>query len=446
MANQNDFKPFATGADADVLSQADFEALPALVTGFATGVANSAQFNKVFRQSSIIAATVAQFIADNANKDVIDDGTLATIEANLKLAIQNIILDYEYAPLASPALTGTPTAPTPATDDNSTKIATTAHVKNAIASKAPIASPAFTGTPTASTPARGDNSGKLATTGFVADALGAGGVNYGPDFNSIKLSGFDGGGANIRMTAGGYGVLLRNDGNSWYVLLTPAGAPDSGFNTLRPLTINNATGAVSIDGTGAGVTFGGAVTLPSPATGDTSTRVPTTAWVRSQGYLTGITAAQVIAALGYNVVRQGGGAGQGANTVYLGWDGSRPRIQIDALDLGELALISDIATVTRITDFPRSIGSPGYQKFPSGIILQWGVSVVENGTPIGFPIAFPNGVLQMWANDQGDLSSGLRLGTALKINGNNSVFKGYGVNPATGQYVPTTLGWLAIGY
>ena len=35
-----------------------------------------------------------------------------------------------YAPLASPALTGTPTAPTPSTSDNSTKIATTAYVNN----------------------------------------------------------------------------------------------------------------------------------------------------------------------------------------------------------------------------------------------------------------------------------------------------------------------------
>jgi hypothetical protein len=34
-----------------------------------------------------------------------------------------------YAPLASPALTGTPTAPTPATSDNSTKVATTAYVQ-----------------------------------------------------------------------------------------------------------------------------------------------------------------------------------------------------------------------------------------------------------------------------------------------------------------------------
>ena len=38
----------------------------------------------------------------------------------------------EKAPLASPAFTGTPTAPTPSADDNSTKVATTAFVKTAV--------------------------------------------------------------------------------------------------------------------------------------------------------------------------------------------------------------------------------------------------------------------------------------------------------------------------
>ena len=37
------------------------------------------------------------------------------------------------APIASPALTGTPTAPTPATADNSTRIATTAFVQAVVA-------------------------------------------------------------------------------------------------------------------------------------------------------------------------------------------------------------------------------------------------------------------------------------------------------------------------
>lgn len=40
-----------------------------------------------------------------------------------------------FAPLASPALTGTPTAPTPTTGDSSTKLATTAFVATAIASQ-----------------------------------------------------------------------------------------------------------------------------------------------------------------------------------------------------------------------------------------------------------------------------------------------------------------------
>ena len=38
----------------------------------------------------------------------------------------------DKAPLASPAFTGTPTAPTPTTGDDSTKVATTAFVKTAV--------------------------------------------------------------------------------------------------------------------------------------------------------------------------------------------------------------------------------------------------------------------------------------------------------------------------
>ncbi len=37
-----------------------------------------------------------------------------------------------YAPLASPTFTGTPTAPTPSANDNSTKLATTAYVDSAV--------------------------------------------------------------------------------------------------------------------------------------------------------------------------------------------------------------------------------------------------------------------------------------------------------------------------
>lgn len=138
------------------------------------------------------------------------------------------------APLSSPALTGTPTAPTAVAATNTTQIATTAFVQTALAglgagdmlksvydttnngkvdvaevaeavawtsvtgkpssftpaahthptsevtgldatlaAKAPLASPALTGTPTAPTAVAGTNSTQLATTAFVAAAVSA---------------------------------------------------------------------------------------------------------------------------------------------------------------------------------------------------------------------------------------------------------------------------------
>lgn len=116
--------------------------------------------------------------------------------------------------LASPALTGVPTAPTAATSTNTTQLATTAFVKavfdqliggassaydtfkelqdlmvaddtetsgiiTTLAGKAPLASPAFTGNPTAPTPTSGDNDTSLATTAFVQDAIATATINGG---------------------------------------------------------------------------------------------------------------------------------------------------------------------------------------------------------------------------------------------------------------------------
>ena len=112
------------------------------------------------------------------------------------------------APIESPSLTGTPTAPTAAQGTNSTQIANTAFVKaaitalingapgtldtlkeiaaainndpnysttinNALALKAPLASPALTGVPTAPTAAQGTNNTQIATTAYVWAAISA---------------------------------------------------------------------------------------------------------------------------------------------------------------------------------------------------------------------------------------------------------------------------------
>lgn len=105
-----------------------------------------------------------------------------------------------YAPLASPALTGTPTAPTASSGTNTTQIATTAFVTAAVAAVdvsaqlanylttsaaastyltissasstyAPLASPALTGTPTAPTASAATNNTQIATTAYVSTAI-----------------------------------------------------------------------------------------------------------------------------------------------------------------------------------------------------------------------------------------------------------------------------------
>ncbi|HBD4000425.1 TPA: phage tail protein [Escherichia coli] len=79
----------------------------------------------------------------------------------------------QYAPKESPALTGTPTAPTAVKADNSTKLATTGHVKTVVADYAPLASPGLTGKPTAPTAAQTANDKQLANTAFVKAAIAA---------------------------------------------------------------------------------------------------------------------------------------------------------------------------------------------------------------------------------------------------------------------------------
>ncbi|QWI83329.1 hypothetical protein AIQ04_014160 [Salmonella enterica subsp. enterica serovar Enteritidis] len=83
---KNDFKPFATGKGANVTSQPDWEALPALLSGFTAGKASSAQVNKALRQASFIAVALAQYTASKSGKDVLDDGDLSGFIAKMSAA------------------------------------------------------------------------------------------------------------------------------------------------------------------------------------------------------------------------------------------------------------------------------------------------------------------------------------------------------------------------
>jgi len=227
----NNIKPFATGAGANVLSQAEYEALAALVTGFQSGKASSAQINKALRQATFIAAALAQYVTNKTGQDVLDNGdvtafitkmavafgkdfqaldagltSLATLAGGAnklpyftaadvfsqtdltlvgrdilgKTTAAQVLVYLAGAPLASPALTGTPTAPTAAAGTNSTQIATTAFVQAIAALLAPLASPILTGTPTAPTADVGTSTTQVASTAYVMNMLRNIGLNQAP--------------------------------------------------------------------------------------------------------------------------------------------------------------------------------------------------------------------------------------------------------------------------
>ncbi|WP_234007515.1 phage tail protein [Cronobacter sakazakii] len=82
----NNFKAFALDPNANVTSQADWEALPALLSGFTAGKASSAQVNKAIRQASFIAAALAQYTANKSGLDVLDDGDLNGFVSKMRTA------------------------------------------------------------------------------------------------------------------------------------------------------------------------------------------------------------------------------------------------------------------------------------------------------------------------------------------------------------------------
>jgi len=217
------------------------------------------------------------------------------------------------APLASPALTGTPTAPTPSTGDSSTKIATTAWVNAqgygvgtgnvsgpatstngdiatfygtngktiqdagvAVSSLAPLASPAFTGTPTAPTPSTPDNSAKLATTAYVkAQGYGTGSVASVTASAPFTSSG--GATPNISASLSGTGNRIQT---------TNVGPSTSGDIATWDANGNSQDSGTELSSLAplASPAFTGTPTAPTPATLDSSTKIATTAWVNAQGF------------------------------------------------------------------------------------------------------------------------------------------------------------------
>jgi hypothetical protein len=172
------------------------------------------------------------------------------------------------APLASPGLTGTPTAPTAATDTNTTQIATSAfvlgqasvtapgmdgtaavgsstrfaradHVHPTDTSRAPIASPALTGTPTAPTAGNGTNTTQIATTAFVRATR----------LDQLAVPGADLSMANRKLTGLAEPTASQDAATKNYVDLAVQGlAPKASVRAASTANIATLSGPMTLDG------------------------------------------------------------------------------------------------------------------------------------------------------------------------------------------------------
>jgi hypothetical protein len=226
------------------------------------------------------------------------------------------------APIASPLFTGTPAAPTRLAGDSSGALATTAFVQQAIvagagvstfngrdgavvltsaditgAGGAPLASPALTGAPTAPTAPLGDISNRIATDAFVSNAIAGGAVtSFNGRQGTVALNLSDVlsvGGAPIAsptftgvpaVPTAAPGSATTQAASTAFVTnaITAGTAGVASFNTrtgavvLTPTDIASAGGAPLLS-----PAFTGSPTAPTPSAGDSSTRLATTAYVET---------------------------------------------------------------------------------------------------------------------------------------------------------------------
>lgn len=294
----NEFLAFATAPGANVQSQNDYLADAIVPSGFATGLLPSAKTNKVWRQSSFVASSIAHLIYKTLDVDVLDDGDVGVFSANLAETIQALAGGSQGVPIAPTdgagygmqngswvrvllksgdtlsgplSLAGPPTQPMGAVNKG--------YVDGLASQLAPLLSPIFTGTPRAPTAPVSTNTTQLATTAFVIAQVAA------------SVSGVSNLTAGAGLTGGGTGNVTLSVAN--------AGITTAMLAQMPPTTVKaNLTGATSAatDATLANLTtamgvaplaspsFTGVPTAPTAAAGTASNQLASTGFV-SNGYL-----------------------------------------------------------------------------------------------------------------------------------------------------------------
>lgn len=84
----NQFLVWAATINANSYTYAQYLALTARTAGVVPGVADGLAANAAWRQTSVMAAMIGQFIVDRVSQDTVDDGTTTALLAQFKAAIQ----------------------------------------------------------------------------------------------------------------------------------------------------------------------------------------------------------------------------------------------------------------------------------------------------------------------------------------------------------------------
>lgn len=320
-----------------------------------------------------------------------------------------------------------------------------------------LASPTFTGSPSAPTAALGDKTTKLATTAFVQETLGGFLSKSIAGTGSVTLTAVEAGNGIIMFTGALTGnrdvIVPSSPTRSWIIRNATTGAFTVTVKTAAGTGVVVAQGqnaAVFCDGTNvlageswaaplASPALTGTPTAPTPAQFDNDTSIATTGFVRTSGMqssavdaieaTTTLTAAHVgktllcqgvgnftvtlplaasvpagtrieifCATQGVTVSRQGGEAihvtyastgavaslslGVGDSVTFIAASGAGGWLAI-----GQPQLYAS-------SRFASSLASSGYQKLPSGLIIQWGqISITSVGSGVStatatFPIAY----------------------------------------------------------
>ena len=262
---------------------------------------------------------------------------------------------------------------------------------------------------------------------------------------------------------------------SAYPVLIVSGALTGNRNLILPAIVgewivqNNTTGAYTLT---AKTASGTGVTLTQNAStyvyGDgTNINFADSAKVASFNGRTGtvtLTALDVTNALGYVPVQPNGTGATGtwainisgiANTAYtagalnsylggnsvlLGWDGNL-QVRIDATPQGYVW-----ANWKAAQSWGGWFGS-GYQKFPNGLIVQWGFASIPTGNanPVFFSTSFPNYCTSIITSDSGTIG----VPSSCYSTGHTDTYNGYFIafmRDYNGNYVGGNLQYVAFGF